>query len=279
MAESDAYRDLTNCPVCLEEYTLIGHHVPRMLPCYCTVCHLCLGKLIQDEKLVCPLDRRVHVARDQWSFPQNKYIIMSMKIQSQAARGPRKGYAHCQVHNLELLFLCTDKNCERFFCGGEYPRHRLHTFVTWQEELDRIKASAEALRVGWSACFKIVELTQVLVDVVRGLGIKHWESLKLPGNPTVVHAALNLAIWDYKQSAEILRRITLTTKKASAKELIAKRTYVRIYTEKLTALKQWLRPFKEPLVAMYDGLECAIRGLVSAINTEEEAAAEPRTNV
>ena len=43
---ADSEDDITNCPVCFEEYTEEGDHVPRILPCYHTICQVNLDLLL-----------------------------------------------------------------------------------------------------------------------------------------------------------------------------------------------------------------------------------------
>ncbi len=51
MAEAENPRsDLTHCPVCFEAYTESGEHIPRILPCFCTMCHVCIGQLMQPVR-------------------------------------------------------------------------------------------------------------------------------------------------------------------------------------------------------------------------------------
>ena len=71
---------LLSCQVCFEEFTEDGAHVPRLLPCTHTLCHSCIGRMIQDRKLECPECRVKHEAKnEEKSFPQNKYILSQLK--------------------------------------------------------------------------------------------------------------------------------------------------------------------------------------------------------
>ena len=85
----DKLTDLTQCPVCFEEYQLDGYHVPKILPCSHTLCEKCLEALIRSNRVQCPECRIKHqAATGRTSFPQNKYIIAHIKTQS------KEGKAH-----------------------------------------------------------------------------------------------------------------------------------------------------------------------------------------
>ena len=78
----DELTDLTQCPVCFEEYQLDGYRVPKILPCSHTLCEKCLETLIRNNKVDCPECRIKHqAAAGRTSFPQNKYIIAHIKTQ------------------------------------------------------------------------------------------------------------------------------------------------------------------------------------------------------
>ena len=80
---ADSEDDITNCPVCFEEYTEEGDHVPRILPCYHTVCEKCIGGLCQDFSLDCPECRVTHHATHGIKiFPQNRYILTHIRTKS-----------------------------------------------------------------------------------------------------------------------------------------------------------------------------------------------------
>ena len=77
-AETD---DITQCPVCFEEYREDpGDNVPRLLPCTHTVCEKCIVKLLWNKSLTCPECRVKHPAeKGVRTFSQNKYIITYIK--------------------------------------------------------------------------------------------------------------------------------------------------------------------------------------------------------
>ena len=55
MAEAEDV-DIRNCPVCFEPYEESGGHVPRILPCYHTLCEVCVGGLLaqgNQQQVIC----------------------------------------------------------------------------------------------------------------------------------------------------------------------------------------------------------------------------------
>merc|ERR1712087_757300 len=45
------------CPICLDDYTVSGGKVPKLLHCGHTHCHACSFKLVKDWKIRCPVCR------------------------------------------------------------------------------------------------------------------------------------------------------------------------------------------------------------------------------
>ena len=80
---ADSEDDITSCPVCFEEYTNEGDHVPRILPCYHTVCEHCIRGLLSDFSLDCPECRVTHHATHGIKiFPQNRYILTHIRTKA-----------------------------------------------------------------------------------------------------------------------------------------------------------------------------------------------------
>ena len=81
--------DLTNCSVCFDEYTETGDYIPRILPCFHTLCEECLGQLVQNDGLNCPECRVKHTAPNgKTSFPQNKYVLAHLKNRDRTIARP-----------------------------------------------------------------------------------------------------------------------------------------------------------------------------------------------
>ena len=62
MASGFGDEDMT-CSARFEAYTEIGDHIPRILPCYHTLCEKCIRQLILHKKLECPECRANHEAK------------------------------------------------------------------------------------------------------------------------------------------------------------------------------------------------------------------------
>ena len=79
--------DSTFCPICFEFYSESGDTIPRLLPCAHTMCHACMAKLIKNNTLVCPQDRKPHPALNGvHSFPQTNVGDKSKKnLKSEAS--------------------------------------------------------------------------------------------------------------------------------------------------------------------------------------------------
>ena len=136
MAEKDGteeVNDLTQCPVCFESYEEDGDHIPRILPCHCTLCQACIGKLLKNNALECPQDRQKHKAeRGVKSFSQNKYIVAYLKreIKDRAVE-----YDECTVHGLKIALYCKRKGCELAVCAiCMTEKHLTHPVVNILEE-------------------------------------------------------------------------------------------------------------------------------------------------
>ena len=112
MAESG--KDLTNCPVCCQEYKAKGDHVPRFLPCSHTVCEKCINrKLFRKGHLDCPQCGESHSVPDGMeSLSVNRYILMFLKNTS----GKKEEKDLCAAHNKEKNLFCKDPGCQTPIC-------------------------------------------------------------------------------------------------------------------------------------------------------------------
>ena len=134
MAESED--DLTNCPVCFDEYRENGGRLPRLLPCTHTLCENCLQVLIRKAKLDCPECRLKHEAvNGVKSFPQNKYIISHLKKAQQGEVAENKEeicgvFVTCNQHKREKIFFCLEDDCQKQVCIVCFARHhKQHSYV------------------------------------------------------------------------------------------------------------------------------------------------------
>ena len=107
-------KELTQCPVCFESYDENGDHIPRILPCHCTLCQSCIGRLIKNNVLECPQDRAKHAAnKGVKSFSQNKYILAYLKRE---LKEKDLKYEECQEHNMKIVLFCKDESCQLGIC-------------------------------------------------------------------------------------------------------------------------------------------------------------------
>ena len=125
MAEVD---DTTHCQVCFEAYEETGKHVPRILPCFHSVCEDCIKKLMKENNLDCPECRAKHPAANGFlSFPQNKYIISNVKRNAQ--------FPTCDIHNRVMTLFCNETNCRVPICSRCLINdHKNHGMKDFKEE-------------------------------------------------------------------------------------------------------------------------------------------------
>ena len=128
--------DLTNCPVCFDEYTETGDHIPKILPCSHSLCEKCLEVLIRNNKIDCPECRVNHeAASGTRSFPQNKYIVTHLQkrqmIEAKAQKIISDGSCEmCPEHGREKIRFCKDAGCKKSVCPICFVRyHRNHQFI------------------------------------------------------------------------------------------------------------------------------------------------------
>ena len=140
--------DLTNCPVCFDEYTETGDHIPKILPCSHTLCEKCLEVLIRNNKIDCPECRVKHEATSRTrTFPQNKYIVTHLqKKQTTEAKAHKiisdGSCEMCPDHGREKILFCKDTRCKKSVCPICFARHhRNHQFI----DLEAQKKKCEPL--------------------------------------------------------------------------------------------------------------------------------------
>ena len=131
----DCLEEILFCQVCFEEFKEDGDHVPRLLPCSHTLCHTCIGQLIQGNKIECPECRQKHEAKkEEKSFPQNKYIIVQIKRRSPALQKDQTQSEQCLEHGKELNIFCKDAGCQKTICVAcSSSYHQKHNFVGIEE--------------------------------------------------------------------------------------------------------------------------------------------------
>ena len=133
----NSLEEIQFCQVCFEEFTYDGAHVPRLLPCTHTLCHMCIGQLIQGQKIECPECRKKHEARvEEKSFTQNKFVLIQMK-----GRPPKLDHAQpekCKEHGKELNIFCTEPGCQEIICHLCFSfDHKKHKVVYVEERMNK----------------------------------------------------------------------------------------------------------------------------------------------
>ena len=131
--------DLTNCSVCFELYAENGDHVPRILPCFHTLCEKCIKQLFRGRSLTCPECRIVHGAGNVKKFHQNKYVLTHIRRkrkEQEEKEASLKGVMMCEKHNgKEACFYCKDPSCQKAICPVcLLDDHRLHDVVDVDQE-------------------------------------------------------------------------------------------------------------------------------------------------
>ena len=126
---------LTRCSVYSELYEEKGDHIPRILPCYNTVCEGCIRKLLKaGSSLKCPYcDSETHEApKGKKSFPENKYIL-AYHINNIGK------FDNCKEHDREMSMFCKDAACEKPICSlcfiQNHNQHHISDIVDVQEVL------------------------------------------------------------------------------------------------------------------------------------------------
>ena len=123
--------DLISCPVCFEDFSEVAPHVPRILPCFHTLCEHCVEQLLQNRSLECPECREKHHAPGGVkTFQQNKYIIAYItKVVSPQER------RQCPDHGEEMMMFCKRSECGKPICHLCLVKsHKFHNVVDLGEE-------------------------------------------------------------------------------------------------------------------------------------------------
>ena len=142
--------DLTNCPVCFEDYTEDGDHIPRILPCSHSLCEGCLEVLLRGKKIDCPECREKHVAgRGIQSFPQNKYIVSHLQRTKpeETKVGVDDKLRMCRQHDRVKSLFCKDVGCQKALCPVCLARfHKGHSYVDLEEQKIKCKPLSEEIQ-------------------------------------------------------------------------------------------------------------------------------------
>ncbi|XP_063675767.1 RING finger protein nhl-1-like [Bolinopsis microptera] len=66
--------DEVTCPVCMDRFTVTGDHVPRILPCHHTVCHMCLMGISRADNQQVTFYLKCPSCRNQAEVPNGEII-------------------------------------------------------------------------------------------------------------------------------------------------------------------------------------------------------------
>ena len=168
MAEAQRSLELLlQCQICFEEFE-DGGHVPRLLPCTHTLCHTCIGQLIQGNKIECPECREKHEAKnEEKSFPQNKYILTQIKRKSTQEQPKTHEFQKCEEHGKELNLFCLNPECKKPICRTCLRKdHRGHD-VTEIEDQEKDALMNEVLKIKMNLEAKVKIITTAKKDITE----------------------------------------------------------------------------------------------------------------
>ena len=172
--------DLTSCPVCFKDFSEVPPHVPRILPCFHTLCEHCVEQVLWNSSLVCPECREKHDApKGVKTFQQNKYVITYIRNKRKspevAAPLERK---QCPDHGEQLIMFCRESGCEKPICHlCLIKSHKFHDFVDLEEER---KENYRCLMKDMEEVSKILTMNKKKIQTVQGDFEERYErSLKL----------------------------------------------------------------------------------------------------
>ena len=142
---------LFSCSICFKSYTQIGKQVPRLLPCTHCYCEECIENMLTEpllnkgSNLCCPECRQVHPAQRGFrSFPQNKYILLSLRRpqvttdEDSTGDGNDGTFDKCQNDRNEANFYCRNSTCQMAICPYCFFSHRNHEVVEIKEERENM---------------------------------------------------------------------------------------------------------------------------------------------
>ena len=158
---------LLSCQVCFEDFEEEGKHVPRLLPCTHTLCHTCIGQLIQGNKIECPECRDKHEAKkDEKSLPQNKYILTQIKRKSSHEQPTVHKFQKCIDHRKELSNLfCREPGCGMPICRLCLRKHHKKHDVIHIEEQEKEVLMTDLMRIDMNLGIKVELMLQAKKNI------------------------------------------------------------------------------------------------------------------
>ena len=165
--------DSTCCPECYKGYTENGSHLPRILPCHCTICDKCIKKLLKDNKITCPQDRKTHqAANGVKSFLENKYILKNLKQNgSSGQKGQQEvpDFRMCKTHGRDMNLYCKNKRCHGEICSlCMIESHKSHTVVDLVSVREGVRANLiteiQAITDDLMFCQEKLKIARIRID-------------------------------------------------------------------------------------------------------------------
>ena len=168
---SESLDELLNCQVCFEDYQEIGDHVPRILPCHHTLCHICMERLIHRNRIQCPECRsKFDAKKGEINFPQNKYILILVKKKSSSLKEEITHLKKCAEHSKDEMFFCKEKSCLTAICPSCLSaKHLGHQVV------EILETKQEVLEV---ILKKVENISQILDQKVKKVAETQKDTIK-----------------------------------------------------------------------------------------------------
>ena len=135
-ATSSSLDKYLSCQVCYEDFKEDADHVPRILPCFHTLCEKCIKGMIIENKLKCPECREEHEAKkEEKSFQQNKYILVLISRGKTGKKDEVPKMDICPQHEKEIIFFCEEESCKKYICRTCLTKeHKKHDFIEIEEK-------------------------------------------------------------------------------------------------------------------------------------------------
>ena len=260
---------LLSCQVCFEEFTEDVDHVPRLLPCTHTLCHTCIGQLIQGKNIECPECRKKHEAKsEEKSFPQNKYLLNQIKKKPNAQPSRPSQFETCERHGEELNLFCTESRCRKAICRlCLRKQHRGHVaFPIEDHERDVLMQELETINKNLatkvemiSAAKKNIEhRTKVVMEEIQKKKeefFRHFEKMikEIEEKNKLEHTYIDKEVSAIKSNIDLLKSLKQNIEKEEEmrhEEIMSSQETVRGIIENINANLPGERSFGYPAASL-----------------------------
>ena len=223
---ADNLNDISYCPVCMESYKENGENIPRILPCFHTLCEKCIRQLLKEEALECPECRVKHRAENEFkSFPQNKYILAHI--------GQQTGSYKCKNHGKALDFYCKYSKCQKPICSKcLLKEHRTHDVEDLQEATEEkckdLRENVELFKSRLKQKQQLFqtyrkEMNEALKDSINKVGKKKEEIMQIHNTlikeitdqKTTLNKKIGVEVSTINDTASLINGMFETTKKSN----------------------------------------------------------------